>query len=185
MNIKAGFTPDMLELLKAMKGKTFKSYECTSVGPWGYTDGIVRLNLGRFAIDVTCDLHELDGDPGGYDEMTRLSCREVPLNSEFNPRISAEPRQYLVNEVITGLELVRDHVDDASGECTIDMDMAITIRTKYHTFTFSRDISFDDTIAVRVSDADAPPDGVNPVEEVWPGTDAGAMNVTRIAVPLC
>lgn len=183
MIFKAGFSEEMVSQLAAMKGKTFKSYECTSLGTWGYADGIVRINLGRYAVDITCDLHALE-EPGGYDEMTWLSCSVVPLKSDFIARIDSEPRQYMVNEVITGVELVRDRVSDRRDDSVIVMDMAVVIRTKYHTFTLSRDVSFDDTIAVDVSDAGSPPGGIGPIGKVWPESEDGTVGVSRETLTL-
>ena len=166
MVIDAGFTSEMLALLATMRKKTFKSFECTSLDGFGTFPCNFRLNLGRFAVDVSCDLHPLEGQPAGFDEMTWFSCAKADLKSEFQPGIVAEPRQYLVDEVITGVEVVHDRVEHDGG-VVVEADMALVIRTKYHTFTFSRDIWFDDTIAIDISAPGSEPQGIKPAEELW------------------
>lgn len=166
MVIDAGFTSEMLEVLAMMKRKTLKSYECTSLDGFGTFPCNFRLNLGRFAVDVSCDYHVLEGQPAGFDEMTWFSCRKADLKSDFEPGIVAEPRQYLVDEVITGVEVVHDRVDH-DEDVVVEADMALVIRTKYHTFTFSRDIWFDDTIAIVISGPGSEPQGIKPPEELW------------------
>ena len=111
MIIAAGLTPEMRDMLSSIKGKTFKSYECA--GRYGFDTfpASFRINLGRSAVDVVLDFHPLDGEPAGFDELTWFSCEEADLKSEFHPGIVAEPRQYLVNEVVTGVELVRETIE--------------------------------------------------------------------------
>ena len=182
IEIYAGFDSGMFGVLAEMKGKTFKSYECTSLYPGGYTIGSLRINLGRFAVDVTCDYHPLDGDPAGFDEMTWFSCKRADLKSDFQPGVLEEPRQYLVDEVVTGVEVVRDRVDHEHGAVIVVADVALVIRTKYHTFTFSRDLWFDDTIAVCISDPGSEPQGITPADELWFDDERDAVAVRETIV---
>ena len=158
-------------MLAEMRGKTLKSYECYKPDGFNVTDGNFRLNLGRFAVDATCDLHALDGETAGFDEMAWFSCERVDLKSEFRPTVVAEPRQYMVNEVITSMELVRDHADYSDGRFVFDMDVAVVIRTKHHTFSFARGIWFADDISIEVQGPGCTPGNLYPVNELWPNGD--------------
>ncbi|MBQ9067472.1 MAG: hypothetical protein IJ131_00200 [Eggerthellaceae bacterium] len=163
---KAGFTDEMLELLRSMKGKVFKSYECTSKQPGKYADGNLRINLSRFAIDVSCDLYPLDGEPAGFDEMTWLSCEYADLKSDFRPRVATEPRQYLVNEVVTSIEIVRDYADHDKGAFVFEMDVALIINTKHHAYSFARGIWFSDSISIEVLPKKTNPGKLCPIDEL-------------------
>ncbi|MBQ9041699.1 MAG: hypothetical protein IJ111_02660 [Eggerthellaceae bacterium] len=184
MIVAAGFTSEMREVLSKAKGKTFKSYECA--GRYGFDTfpGSFRVNLGRFAIDVTLDYHPLDGDPAGFDEPTWFSCEEIDLNSEFVPGIVAEPRQYLVNEVMTGVELVHDRVEYPSDGVVVEADVSLVFRTKYHTFAFSRGIWFSDIIGIEVSGPDAEPQKLASVDELWVEGEDRAVRATREVIML-
>ncbi|MBQ9068036.1 MAG: hypothetical protein IJ131_03095 [Eggerthellaceae bacterium] len=166
-----------------MKGKVLKSYECTSKEPGGYTDGNLRLNLSRFAIDVSCDLHSLDGEPAGFDEMTWLSCTHADLKSDYRPRVTAEPRQYLVDEVVTGIEIVRDYANHDEGAFVFEMDVALIINTKYHMYSFARGIWFADDISIEVLPKYSAPTRLYPVDELW-ADDNRAVVVERSTIAL-
>lgn len=184
MVISAGFTPEMRDVLSKAKGKTFKSFECAGRYGSDTFPGSFRINLGRFAIDVTLDYHPLDGDPAGFDEPTWLSCEEVDLNSEFVPGIVAEPRQYLVSEVVTGVELVRDRVEYPADDVVVEMDVALIFRTKYHSFAFSRGIWFSDIIGIEISSTDAEPQKLASVDELWVEGEDRAVRATREMIAL-
>ena len=184
MIIAAGFTLEMRDVLSSLKGKTFKSFECAGRYGGDTFPGSFRINLGRFAVDVTLDFHPLDGDPAGFDELTWFSCEEVDLKSEFHPGIVAEPRQYLVNEVVTGVELVRDRVEYPSDGVVIEMDIALTLRTRYHSYTFSRGIWFSDIIEVKVCDATSEPKTLESVDKLWIEDEDREVRAARETIAL-
>ena len=166
MIIQAGFTPEMIEQLKSLKGKIFKSYECDRAESGAFPFGF-RINLGRSAFDVTLDYHPLDGEPAGYDEPTWFSCSSAGLDDDFEKYLQSVSRQYLVDETILCVEIVEDRVVNKDCEFTMLMDMALVIRTKYHTYTFSRGEWFSNIIAVEVSDVGSGPVGLDSVEKLW------------------
>lgn len=184
MVVSAGFTPEMRDVLSKAKGKTLKSYECAGRYGSDTFPGSFRINLGRFAIDVTLDYHPLDGDPAGFDEPTWFSCEEVGLNSEFVPGIVAESRQYLVNEVVTGVELVRDWVEYPADGVVVEMDVALVFRTRYHTFAFSRGIWFSDIIGIEVSGPKAQPEKLASVDGLWVEGEDRVVSATREVIVL-
>ena len=184
MIIVAGFTPEMRDVLSSIKGKTFKSFECAGRYGGDTFPGNFRINLGRSAVDVVLDFHALDGDPAGFDELTWFSCEEVDLKSEFHPSIVATPRQYLVNEVVTSVELVRDQVEYPSDGVVVEVDIALTLRTRYHSYTFSRGIWFSDIIGVEVSDATAEPKSLASIEKLWIEDEDREVRVVREIIEL-
>ena len=165
--ISATFTPEMREQLMGLKGKTFKSYVYNKEGRFERAYGNLRINLGRSAIDVMCIQHPVDDYFGEPEDMAYFTCEPADPKSDFVPYIEGRALAYMVDEVITGVELVNDYVNYDGGDCIIDMDMALVIRTKYHTFTFSRGIWFDETISIAVSDADEAPKGIGSIEKLW------------------
>ena len=164
--IHAVFTDEMMELLRAMKGKVFKSYQCIMDNRWHRTEGNVRINLGRSSIDLNCYLHDVDyfGEP---EEMAFFTCTSADPKSEFRPYVAGDAQVYMVDEPITGIELVRDHVVHNNGECVIDMDIALVVQTKFHTITFSRGIWYSETIVIAVSNPGEAPASLEPVEDLW------------------
>ena len=170
--IQAIFTENMTELLRSMKGKTFKSYEYLRDTPFPTAEGNLRINLGRFAIDLFCLFREVEYF-GETEEMSILSCAKADLKSDFEPYLIGEARQYLVDEVVKGVEVVRDHVDYNEGECVIDMDVALVIRTNFNTYTFSRGIWFSETLDIAESKSPDEVVGVPSIEELWYDDEPG------------
>lgn len=182
--IEAGFTEEMKRLLASIKGKTFKSYECYKPGGFDATDGNLRINLGRFSVDIKLDLHPLDGDPAGFDEITWFTCEQADPKSKFISLVLGEPRQYLVNEAVTGVELVHDRIEYAEGDIVIEMDTALVLRTKFHAFMFSRGIWFSDVIHIEVSAPNNQPKRLKSAESLWVKNDDRQVSATRSMIVL-
>ena len=183
--INAKFTDEMQQMLKELKGKTFKSYVYNKEGRFERAYGNLRINLGRSAIDVTCVQHPVDDYFGEREDMAYFTCEPADPKSVFTPYIEGRPLAFMVDEIITGVELVNDYVNYDGGACIIDMDIALVIRTKYHTFTYSRSVWFDETISIAVGEADEDPAGVSPIEALWyDEEDDEAPNVKRSTIVL-
>ena len=167
MIIEAGFTKEMKETLRSLKGRVFKSFECGRLDDTKTIVGGFRINLGRFSVDVSFDYHPLDGQPGGFDEPTWFSCGNTVPDSPLDRYLAEEGRQYLVDEVITGVELVQDQARYTADDITFVMDMALVLRTKYHTYAFSRGTWFDFVLDVEVAEAESGPSRLDAPEKLW------------------
>ena len=144
--------PTMLAILASMKGKMFKSYEgCFPVSAPIVPDR-VRINLGSFSVDLKCWYKEVDNwrEVDGFDPPCVLSCAEAPSGEPFTSKAGNE-RAVLVGERITGVDVV-SYVIDVGGMPDAIIDMAIVIRTKRSTYTFSRGVWFDTSFYVAKGD---------------------------------
>ena len=185
------FTAEMRDVAAAMKGKTFKSYECAleSAGNGGYANGNVRINLGQYAIELTCynSLFDLDGETV---EMTSLACKKVELDEPFRPYVVKPSHAYMVNERITGIDLVSDHVDVKGSQenYSLDIDVAIAIRTNKTVYTFAREIWFSSGMDITVSDGIVVPYTTEKCTADWSDDDPeegdAVAEITRTTIRL-
>ena len=88
---------------------------------------------------------------------------EVDLDSEFSPHLLVTPKTYMVDEVITGVEVVNDYVEYNKGEYVLDMGVALVVRTRYTTRTFSRVIWFSEEITYSETGPMDSPGGIESV----------------------
>ena len=177
---------DMLGILRDLRGKTFKSYECL-LDPGIHsssTYGNLRINLGRSAVEVRCRLIPVDDFLGGPDEAAALTCEVVNRSIPFIPYVKGVAKSYMVDEVIRNVEVVRDHVDCNDGASYVNMDVAFVIRTRYRVFAFSIDTYFDETIKIEIVDTNDRHNGVTPIESLWIGSDDLTLTVTREVLEL-
>ena len=83
---------------------------------------------------------------------------------------------------------MRDRVEygeaNPMGPFTMLMDMAFVIRTKYHTFTFSRGTWFDASIAISIDDAGASAAGIGSVEDLWLSPEDVPPTIQRETIAL-
>ena len=180
------FTEEMIETLRTLKGKTFKSYECLreANGRLSSTFGNLRINLGRGAVELRCMLSPIENFIGGPDDVAVFTCASVSLNAPFTPYVEGVAKAYLVNERIRGVEVVRDHVDYNSGLYAFDMDVALVIRTNYHTFAFSHESWFEEAIEILVARPDTPDPGIVPTDTLWRGAEDLSVAVVRERIVL-
>ena len=126
----ANFTKEMLEILKRMKGKTFKSYKCRKTSPTSFY-GKCRLNMGNFSIDLYNYTHEMPYC--GFFEIEDIavfSCEYAEKNSEFIPcEKGAVAHVYMVDEIIKSIEIINDEINVDNGEYEISVDQALVIKT--------------------------------------------------------
>lgn len=131
--IKLGFTDEMMECLSSLKGKKLKSFEWESIEPNRFPMFAVRINTGRFAIDVTCEVR--DDIPEEYEDISNFECEKKELNSIFYYGTST--KQYAINEVIRNVSVVTDEVL-ISGDKFCNIDVALLIQTDYSTYAISK-----------------------------------------------
>ena len=165
--VDATFTTEMIELLQSLHGKRFKSYEYNKEGRFNRAYGNLRINLGRSAIDISCIQRPVEDFFGEAEDMSVFACKSVAREIPFKPYIEGRVLEFMVDEDITSVELVRDHVNYNDGECVIDMDVALIVRTKFKTYTFSRSIWFDESIEIQIGETGDGPAGLETVEELW------------------
>ena len=156
-------TRGMREILSDAKGKTLKSYQFARVqGAVGdVADSNVRISLGRSAIDLNC--YGFAYEVGGARvELSQLLCERRSLDDDFRSWSDAPVRAYAVGERITGVELLSDHVEispvDGGEPISLDIDIAVAVRTAHAVYTFARE-SWEST-GIRVAaaqDVSVPP----------------------------
>lgn len=167
--VDAGFPPESIELLRRFQGKIFKSYECEipNNGRAGYAVWDIRINLGRTSYELFCDYEVFDYFDA-EEEMTRIFLKEVDPKSKFMAYApEASPHVYMVDEVITEVQVIHDRIEYRDDDYVLDIDMGIALKTKYHTFVFSRSHWFLNLTDIRVHDGDVPADAVDSLEELW------------------
>ena len=151
--VELTFAPEMRDALAHIKGKTFKSYEGYFPGGWGtVVVGPMNINLGSFSIEMKCEYCKVDGweEVFVYDPPACLKCYERKQDELFRTESSPSTIK-LVGERVTGVEIVNDRIE-IDGASEVSIDVALVIRTKYHVYTFSRGIWFDDAIYVGIGD---------------------------------
>ena len=147
----ACFTDEMLNVLREMKGKTFKSYEYDATDKFDHATFRLRLNLGTFAIDLSNELHMLplwgrDEPDAIVDEIAYFKCEKAKLSDPFPYGI--ETKAYMVDERIKAVRVIRNEIYIEKFDFTVIMDYALIIETRWHTYAFSREVSFGDDITI-------------------------------------
>ena len=184
--IEMTFTPEMRAILGKMKGKTFKSYECDLSQRWHRTVAALRINLGRYAVDLTCINQSVANWDVELDDPTVFACAERGLKDPFFPDDPVPSHVYMVNEVITGVEVVNDTVS-VNGDPIASIDIALVVRTRHKTYTFARNIWFDYAIDVNVSDEVVIPYSAEECADDWSdsaGEGGDVAAVTRVSIQL-
>lgn len=186
MMVEAIFTEEMTEVLRGLKGKVLKSYECLmeAHGRSGSTYGNLRINLGRSSVDLNCEFQAVDDYFGEPEELTIFTCKPVNRDEPFVPHVVGLAKAYMVNERISRVALVRDHVDYGNGDCVIEMDIALLIRTKYHTFAFSRESWFDEAIMISATSPEKEPARIPSTRELWLDSSDLSVEVSREVIEL-
>ena len=105
--VNAIFSDEMIEILMSMKGKTFKTYEYDSKDKWGHPYGCVRLNLGKYAIDLTNLVQPIDFF-GETEDIPVFKCEKKNLKDPF--RWNTKTVCNMVDELIKEVSIVTDEV---------------------------------------------------------------------------
>ena len=130
---------EMKEILSSMRGKTLKSIE----GDYRYDrkefTEFVRLNLGRYSVEIYVDYTlikwSLGGDHPVEEEENCFVIRKT--DSEHTYLNGWNPVRFLKDEKISEVILVRDSIKMNSGD-EIVSDSGIVIRTGETVYSFSR-----------------------------------------------
>lgn len=163
-------TSGMRDHLAELKGKTLKSYQFAPIGgPEGkLADCNVRINLGQHAVDLNCYSFAFS-IAGGAVELGAWHCERMSLLDDFRPWADTPVHAYAVNERITGVELVTDHVtvesDDEAQE--LEIDAAVALRTAHSVYTFARESWRSTSLAIAVADDIAIPYSEGECDGSW------------------
>lgn len=130
---KFGFNEEMIEMLSSLKGKTLKSFEWESIEPGRFPMYAVRINTGRFALDIINDVPE--DAPEEDEEVSCLICEKKEIDSVFYYEVPT--KKYAINEKIKNVSIVTDTINE-EGVTAYVMDVAVLIQTEYTTFSISK-----------------------------------------------
>ena len=179
--VKAKFTFEMREILKNMKGKTFKSYEGAPERFRGHIEfyGNVRINLGRESIDFT-NLEQPTEFAGTIEDVSCFACEKAEKNSEFQPYLAGPHLVYMVNERIKSVAIVVDRVFVPDEDYEIEFDMALVVRTTHNVYTFTRGWYYWESIEVFVDKDKEMPYPVEQAQGDWDNIQNGVTITRRI-----
>ena len=164
----AVFSDDMQNVLRKMIGKTFKSYECKKTDT-NCVYGIVRLNMGTFSIDLTNNTHSTPffGEFVNED-ISSFACELMDMKSPFFPyEENGIAHQYMIDERVKAVEIVRDRITVKNENYEILMDQALVIHTNCNVYSFYRDWIFGETIMIAVSKNEMMVPEINEVKNDW------------------
>ena len=174
----AKFTIDMQDILKEMKGKTFKSIECFKTT----TDSVYgkcRLNLGTFAVDLYNYIHTMPFF-GALEDIPFFTCERMDKKSIFKPCEQGRTAHvYMIDEKIIGVEIVNDLINVNHGEYEISLDQALIIRTKYNVYSFYKSWMYSELINLSSDQENAFVYDLDKVKYDWSGRGADPIEVVR------
>ena len=180
----AVFSDDMLNILKSINGKTFKSYECKKTGE-DLVYGIIRINLGTYSIDL-CNYTSTIPFYGEFEEedISCFSCALAEKNADFKPCETDQiAHQYLIDERIKEVEIIRDKISIGNGEYEITMDQALILRSKFNVYSFYKDWIYGETIRIGIDRNDITVLSVDDVKNQW-SDDKESVKIERELISL-
>lgn len=172
---------EMLKTLAMMKGKTFKSYERDVFCCDEYCYGILRINLGEFAVDITnynIDL-ELMGEAN---EIPTFACEEKELGDKFD--CSGKSIAYMVDEKIKSIEIITDDIEILEQETRFKVDRAIIITTNFGRYSFYKGWHYGELIYIDKSNDNSNIYSIEAVKGDWSNDGQYNVSVERTKVVL-
>ena len=174
----AKFTTEMEDVLRELKGKTFKSIECYKTTP-DSVYGKCRLNLGTFAVDLYNYIHTMPFF-GVQEDIPLFTCERMDKKSIFEPCEQGKTAHvYMIDEKITGVEVVNDLINVNHGEYEISLDQALIIRTKYNVYSFYKGWMYSELINISSDRRDTIVYDLDKVEYDWSGRGVDPIEVVR------
>ena len=142
---------EMKDILSSMRGKTLKSIEGKYDFDRDEFKEIVRLNLGRYSVEVYVDFADIEWFWGADhlvdDEDNCFVIQKFDSGERRYPK-GWEVVQFLKDERISEVMLVRDNITMNKGD-EIVSDSGIVIRTNENVYSISRNF-----INIRVNESD-------------------------------
>lgn len=146
--VKIGFNKDMEKLLTALKGQKLISLEYGKDPIENQAYGNMRLHFDK----VTLEINNEEQPFPFFDDMEDIacfSCRKVKNEIPFCPIASAQSSQVItINETVTGLSIIRDHVTVNQGEYEPEIDMALIIYTTGKPIMLAKGIWWSEVITI-------------------------------------
>lgn len=178
--IQAKLTDEMINSLRKLIGDTFVGYSGAMNNNVAY--GNVRINGLNSAIEIQNEVRPLPLF-SETEDISMFSCIPRDVHSKFTP-FCDEPWQTTdINEPIVDIKIINDIVA-IDGTYSITFDMAIVIETPQHSYVFSRDWYYSETIAVNIDRAMEDIYPINHVVDDWNPDDDRLVSVTRTTISL-
>ena len=182
ISVNAGFTEDMLKTLSLMKGKTLKSICGVFFHSLYESFDDVRLVLGQFAIDVSCNSHVEPlisyDNKIIYEDVSYFSCAKKRLSEKYVTSANDKPVSFIVNEHVSEVVLVRDDINVSNGEHYL-VDRAFTIKTSEKAYTLFRKEIIDERIYISISDKIEGFQSIKEVKDSWDGEGRYSVDIDR------
>ena len=181
--VYAGFTEDMKTMLSKLKGTEFIAYECVQGGAFPQTYGNLRICLEDYNVDL---LNEQKALPlfDTIDGIACFSCKVVPIASLPTALPDVKLTKFPVNEIITGVEIVQDHITVNCNQYDLVMDVALIIKTTSEVYMFARDIWFSEVITIMLDDDYDKVFTIKEVEESFTNHPNDSVTVVRSTIVL-
>ena len=179
--VDAKFSPEMKDIIKSMKGKTFKSFEGVPENQGIPIEfyGNFRINLGRESVVFT-NLEQVTQFPGSVEDVSCFKCVRVDKDDDFTPYLAGPHLVYMVNERIKSIAVVTDTISVDEGDYVIEFDMALIIRTPYNVYTFTRDWYYGETIDLFIDPKEAKPFDIQEELKQWKDIQTNVEIVRKI-----
>jgi len=145
---EAIITKEMTKMLSNLKGKMLTSYELNLSDRAPYAQQVLRINLGRSAVNIYNEELPLFVC-GGLKELAYFRCDET----ETFP-YPAETKLYLINEKIKKVSIIRDQINYNNGEYELEIDQSIIINTDFHKYAFCRESMIGEFIKIQIDKED-------------------------------
>lgn len=177
--MKAKFSEKAIEILKNIIGKEFVSYSAKRIQFNASYNGEVFINANSSFIKLYAEEKEIT-----------WFCDDKLHNSEnifgFNCEMSNNQGEeiILVNDVISGIDVITDFVSIPQKNYYIELDMALIIKTQSHNYIFSRAWYFDESIDINIDKNYDDIYSINKVKESWNNAEEWDVKVERKTISL-
>ncbi|MBQ8375272.1 MAG: hypothetical protein IJX98_06865 [Clostridia bacterium] len=175
--IKAGFTTEMKNILKKLKGAEFICYSASKFHA-GETvhDGVIYIHANNVSIKVSNEEMQIPWfnhkELNTIEDIFVFHCEETFEKARKNV--------VFVQEKIEEMELIADCVKIPKEEYEITLDMALIIITKAHRYVLSRGWYFGESLSI---DVDKNYDEIYPIKQVveeWNNFGEWEVKVNRV-----
>ncbi len=186
--VKAKFTKQMIEIIQTLKGKTFISYFMDDDIFFDKSYCLIRIKTDSACLDLMNEIQEfpfLKSPVGDTEELSCFTCQEKNINEPFKPYlVDIGYKEINVNEKISEVSIISDKITITQENYTIDLDMALVIKTSHHTYIFSRQWYFDEHIFIHIDKDFNSIYSIDDVKQSWDNDGEFQVEVERTIVRL-
>lgn len=170
-------TEESRSLMRSFIGTRFVSWESAYDAAFTRIYGNLRINATNGAFEI----YNLESPTGFFDGTEDLSGFTVknPAGAKFKAYTEEDSISIPVNEIIRDIVITTDEITVNDGEYAISIDMAITIVTDEHSYTFSRGWYFSEMISYSVDTDIDTVYSVNQVTDDWSNDGEDKVSVKR------